>query len=227
VSAAQISVLRQRLDELLADGEWHNRRQTAAAAAAFVPPGQAARHAQKLRARRRPGAAVPQRRGDDVSVGAWDLAQRTIASAIRKGAYELDRATATVRVRRPDQSRDLKPGGDGAVAVAETATVTRPVRGPVICGANQPGGRGPTGADLVALGLVLPDGSVAVVTAGAAEGTSVVSRFVGDVEVWSRVCSQRPGCGELAEDVVVAALIAAPGLFDRVRAASGHREVMA
>lgn len=93
---------RVRLDELLADGAWHDREPLISAAAAAVPPGVAARHATRARAAYRAkyarwlnrhgltprpavGGAAP---ADDVRVGARALADIALRSAVRTGAYQ-------------------------------------------------------------------------------------------------------------------------------------------
>ncbi len=106
---------RVRLDELLADGEWHDREPLVVAAAAAVPPGVAARHARHQRAawraryHRRNGTAPPPtaigRPSDDVRVGARHLAITAIRTAVAQRAYQQrtlpDGTTIQIR-RRPE-----------------------------------------------------------------------------------------------------------------------------
>ena len=103
---------RIRLDELLADGEWHDRALLIAGTVGVIAPGVAPRHARKMRRddraghlRRRGGVPGTHKGGgpgtaDDVRVGARALVTRTILTAVRSGAYERRERLDTVQIRR-------------------------------------------------------------------------------------------------------------------------------
>lgn len=103
------SPARLALDQVLADGEWHDRSTVIGLIAPHVPPGQAVRTARRLRehqaaTRRRQGVArnpSQSRARDAQTVGAHDIARSTINRAADFGAIE--RTTApdgTVLIRR-------------------------------------------------------------------------------------------------------------------------------
>lgn len=105
------SAARRRLDELLADGTWHDRATIVAAIEPLVPPGKASRHAQAERDRNRwarekakGGPLGPPTGGGTPSsdrTGAHDIAMRTLNRAVQTGAIE--RRTlpdGTVQIRR-------------------------------------------------------------------------------------------------------------------------------
>lgn len=106
---------RRRLDELLADGEWHDREQLILDTVGIIPPGIAARHARDCRTRARAVDAnraardgrIPRApsggRGpaDDTRVGARSIATRTLRRALDRHAYEArtHRGVAQIRLR--------------------------------------------------------------------------------------------------------------------------------
>lgn len=106
---------RRRLDELLADGAWHDRDRLLEQTVGLIPPGQATRRARSDRANKRAryaraldlhgiapepavGGVAP---SDDTRVGARTIAMGVIKTAVDRGAYE--RRTlpdGTVQIRR-------------------------------------------------------------------------------------------------------------------------------
>lgn len=109
---------RKRLDELLADGRWHDRAELIERTVGFVPPGVAARRARNARARQRDryaraldqqGIAPQPAQGgtgpaDDIRVGARYIVRGTIASAIRNGTYARRTHRGTVQIRRRSET---------------------------------------------------------------------------------------------------------------------------
>ena len=92
------TTVRIRLDELLADGQWHDRDTILTELMAHVPPGKAIRRAIDQRAgdrRRRNGHAQmtnpefsqPQ---DNQRVGARSIARDVLNSAVTRGTIERD-----------------------------------------------------------------------------------------------------------------------------------------
>lgn len=90
------SAARIALDELLADGQWHDRADAIEHMAPYVPPGQAIRRAIGLRERqdaeRRRQGVTPNpsqsRARDSQAVGAHDIARATVNGAADNGAIE-------------------------------------------------------------------------------------------------------------------------------------------
>lgn len=80
------TLTRRRLDELLADGRWHEREELVEKLIPTVPPGRAHRRAEANRRRRSRGDRV--RSVDEITIGARDLVGRTIWDAMRYGAIE-------------------------------------------------------------------------------------------------------------------------------------------
>ena len=86
--------LRLRIEELLADGNWHPLEVTITTAQVLVPPGQAARRAETNRqAVATPGHPAEHGRvlGTEaaaVTVGQRDITRRTIHGAVTRGAIE-------------------------------------------------------------------------------------------------------------------------------------------
>lgn len=81
------------IDELLADGEWHEREELIVAGVAVVPPGVAYREGEKLRRKDRSGRAAPEgrvlgSRGVSVAAGARSIVRQAIRNRTRKGTAE-------------------------------------------------------------------------------------------------------------------------------------------
>ena len=104
---------RQRVDELLADGAWHDRDTVIAEAVGVVPPGVAARRARRDRTAareydaaraeqagraRRPGVGG-RGPGDDVRVGARSIVRDVISSAVDRGALQRRRNVDRIEIR--------------------------------------------------------------------------------------------------------------------------------
>lgn len=91
-----VSPLRRRLDEILADGEWHDINAVLAALAVYVPPGQAWRRAEGSRRsmqRSRTGISTDRVLGeqaDGARTGARRVAYDRLRTAIKHGTVERD-----------------------------------------------------------------------------------------------------------------------------------------
>jgi hypothetical protein len=82
-----------RIDQLLADGEWHEREHLITAGIEEVPPGIAYREGEKLRRKERSGRVAPEgrvlgSRAVSVAAGARSLVRQAIRNRIRKGTAE-------------------------------------------------------------------------------------------------------------------------------------------
>ncbi len=90
------SQTRIRLDEVLADGDWHLVDDVITTIMGTVAPGAAARHAEKLRLHcATPGhpSSTERQRGDTdtaIRVGQRALARQVLVTAVRWGPYERD-----------------------------------------------------------------------------------------------------------------------------------------
>ena len=102
------SPARNRLDELLADGEWHDREQLVRALMPLIPPGQAVRTATRNRAGKRRRRAeqgmepTPKygRPADEQTVGARTCAYSVIATAVRFHTAERRTVAGRIQIRR-------------------------------------------------------------------------------------------------------------------------------
>lgn len=76
-----------RIDELLADGEWHELEDVYSFAATVVPPGRAYRQGEFDRSRRAGAPATRQvgTRETAVTAGARRIVKKTVESRIRRG----------------------------------------------------------------------------------------------------------------------------------------------
>lgn len=99
MARTHVSPIRLRLDQLLADGEWHDRHQLLDVLTPLVPPGQATRQARRTRvaarARRTDTVTHPNRshRADNanrqaIDVGARRTVSDTLNTAVRFGSVE-------------------------------------------------------------------------------------------------------------------------------------------
>lgn len=86
---------RLALDELLADGLWHDREEAIRHVTAHIPPGHAIRTADKARRTQRTRAGYTgtpnpniSRRHDDQAAGARHVARATVGSAIAGGTVQ-------------------------------------------------------------------------------------------------------------------------------------------
>lgn len=81
-----------KVDEVLADGEWHAIEAVVVAAMAAVPPGVSFRHGESERQRRRsePGTRVSGDHSTSVATGARRLAWQAVRTRWRKGTAERD-----------------------------------------------------------------------------------------------------------------------------------------
>jgi|SRR5581483_11651518 len=89
-----------RLDELLADGEWHELEEVLAAIMPLVPPGVAYRVGERRRLMKRSTAPAQRHHGDDaasVAAGRRTIAKDAVRARTRHGDVERDGD----RIRRP------------------------------------------------------------------------------------------------------------------------------
>lgn len=101
------SATRLRLEELLADGEWHDREPIVQALMLVVPPGQAVRRAHHTRARWRTdhgcqpytGATGGTPPRDDQAVGARSLAMGLITTLVTVGRLERRTVAGVIQIR--------------------------------------------------------------------------------------------------------------------------------
>lgn len=96
------STVRLRLEQLVADGEWHRRDQLIAELVGLVPPGKATRHAAAMR---QSVITHPHqvRRRDPIQVGSRDIVRKTIEAAAARGFLErtvVDGAVSYRKARR-------------------------------------------------------------------------------------------------------------------------------
>lgn len=92
---------RRRLDEILADGAWHDREQVIAVLVPLVAPGVAAREAE--RNRRHVNGHDGQRtkgHGQEREVGARLIAVKRIGTGVRSGTIEVRHQDGRVEIRR-------------------------------------------------------------------------------------------------------------------------------
>lgn len=104
----------KRAAEILADGQWHNRDVVIEEMIKLIPPGQAIRHSEEVRLRKRqariaaglPVRDTPQRATDRsttflVRTGARSLAMRFLNASRRIEAERREDGTTWVRMREP------------------------------------------------------------------------------------------------------------------------------
>jgi hypothetical protein len=99
--------VRVRLEELLADGDWHDREPVIAELMPLVEPGKASRVALQLRAHNRRQRVAAGRTGPHNGggvtpsdrAGARYIARRTIGSAAKRGTVETRTVDGTVQIR--------------------------------------------------------------------------------------------------------------------------------
>jgi len=84
------SPARLAVDQVIADGDWHDREELIAAAMAVIPPAVAYRRAEVNRTRKTTGLRSRGGRDDAVRAGSRDLARRLIDEAVRRGSIERD-----------------------------------------------------------------------------------------------------------------------------------------
>lgn len=98
---------RRRVDDVLADGEWHPKRELLQAGSRFVPPGKAYRTGMAARAHlikysRKRGEKPGQPRGTDeeaIASGGREVVRKVVDAAIRRGDYEQRKIDGVMHVR--------------------------------------------------------------------------------------------------------------------------------